>query len=273
MWVSLAIQAATAITKKYQERAKQPAANETLANNILDTIKAELNTVKNDIFHKLNDIQKEELQGLLKGLLDNLELYQIGMPNEEDWLKRLIEDANFLEERMYIAYSRYILSTDYYNSRDFFAMYAPIVTTYIYLLNEDKIDFNTDNSASIVNTINSQVLPGANDFLALLTEYITSKYSAIKETYHKEPPPDQKMSFITLSYDVLDSEGGFIEVNIMEFVKNKQKYRLQIATQRQNRIDAEIQKLKDQIELENYIAEITKLPDEIMLKIAAAEVV
>jgi hypothetical protein len=267
MWVQLAFQAATAIAKNYQERKSQEDADAALANKIIDAIKQEINSVKVEILHKLDDLQKEELQGLLRGYLNNFELYKIDMPNEVDWTQRLLADANYLCGKMYVVFRRYLNSKDYNNSRDLLAMYTPVVTTYIYLLNEIRINFGNDNTPSIVNTIKGDVLPGVADFLELLNSFTISRFSSVKETIQAEPHPDEKLSTIILSYDVLDGVGGAIEIGIMTFTKNKQQYRTEINKMRQDAIDKEIQKLKEQIGVDNYVDEVTKIADNIYLQI------
>ncbi len=273
MWVNLAIEAATAIAKGYQERKANAEANDALANKIIDAIKQELDSVKNDILHKLDDLQKEELQGLLRGYLNNFALYNAGMPDEVAWLQRLIGDANNLSGRMYVIFKRYIDSKDYYNSRDLFAMYAPLITTYIYLLNEMTLysgyesTGKYDNTAVIINTINADILPGVNDFLELMAAFTNSRYSAVKETFYPEPEPDEDLSFIILSYDVLDGMGKSIEVDIMTYVKNRQQYEQEIAIMREEAIEAEILKLKEQTGIIRYIDEIKKISDNIFIEI------
>jgi len=268
MWVQLAFQAATEIAKNYQERKAQEDADAALANKIIDAIKQEINSVKIEILHKLDDLQKEELQGLLRGYLNNFELYKISMPNEIDWLQMLLADANNICGKMYVVFRRYLILKDYINSRDLLAMYTPVVTIYIYLLNEIRVNFNNDNRPNILNTIKGDILPGIADFLELLTSFTISRFGSVKETFQPEPSPDQKLSTILLSYDVLDGKGEAIEINIMTYVKNRHQYKTQIEKMRQDAIDKELQKLKEQIGVNNYVSELSKIVNGIYVEIA-----
>lgn len=265
-WITLAIEVATEIGKNYLKRKEQEEASEALANKIIEAIKQELNSVKNDIIQKLNDLQKEELQGLVRGYLNNFELYKIGMPNEIDWLQALIRDANYLCGKIYVTFKRYLTLSDYYNSRDFMALYAPMITSYIYLLNELRIGFKDDKSIQISNTINSDILPGIAEFLELLEIFTRSRFTPIHETFKPEPKPDEKQSIMLLSYDVLDGKGGFKEINIVDWVKDKPKYRNEIKEMRDNAIQSEIDKVKKELGILGFVELVRQISDEIVFQ-------
>lgn len=268
MLAELAFLAAKEIAKNYLERKAQEDADEALANEIIEAIKQQINSVKAEILQKLDDLQKEELQGLLRGYLNNFGLYKIGMPNEIDWIQRLIADANYLCGKMYVVFQRYLVTRDYNNSRDLLAMYIPVVTTYIYLLNEIRINFGNDNTPSILNTIKRDVLPGVADFQELLTSFTTSRFGSVKQTVIPEPHPDEHLSTIVLSYDVLDGVGESIDIVLRDYVGNRLRYQTQINKMRQDAIDKEIQRLKNQIGVDNYVVEISKIADDIYLQLA-----
>ena len=119
--------------QQYLARKQKEQEDTDLANRIIEGIKQELNSVKDQILQKLDHLRKEELQGLVKGYLYNFELYRAGMPNELYWSQNLLMDANNIGGQLYFMLRRYMDESDLQSSNECFAMYAPLISTHIHI--------------------------------------------------------------------------------------------------------------------------------------------
>ena len=133
--------------------------------------------------------------------------------------------------------------------------------TYLFLLNENDIRFQDDNSVTILRIANNDIIPLIDDFIKLLAKKINSKFGVVTIEAIYDDPPSKYIIGGTIYYTVEGESNREISLPRKVFLDSNSRADAiaNLKDAREKDIMSEIETEKNSLGIQTYRDEIEKI--------------